>query len=81
MNKISSNKYLDTLLKVMLGSAIFHSIILVTQTIVTKNLSYLNIVNVLGLNWFFPNAGISHISNALSIVGWIIIYIIVYLVV
>lgn len=53
MNKIVENKYLDSLFKLMLFSAIFHMIILFVFAFLNKDIDLLNYFNIVGLNFIY----------------------------
>lgn len=78
MKTISNNRYLDALLKLLLGAAIVHIVILITAVILFHDLLIVNIVNVLGFDWFFPQFGSTGINNYLSVFIWIIIYLVIF---
>lgn len=50
----------------LLFVAIPHFFILLFMAIATRNIEFLNIFNVLGLSYFFPNIGKGLLSNTLS---------------
>jgi len=63
---------------VLLFIAVPHFFILVVIVITTGNVEYLNIFNVIGLSYFFPDIGKGIISNALSFIISLSIYLFFY---
>ena len=52
----------------LLFIAVPHFFILTFMVITTGNIEYLNIFNVVGISYFFPNIGKGIISNTLSFI-------------
>jgi hypothetical protein len=77
MDKTVNNQYLQAFFKLLLLAALIHCPILITQTLVHQDLSIINVVNVLGLNWLLPQAGQGTISNLLSLAFWLFLYLVV----
>lgn len=70
------SKYIKALKKSILFYAITHLIILFGYAIYTSNLKLLNLFNILDLELVFPNIVNGLISDILSVIALIIIYII-----
>ena len=64
--QIVKNKYVNSLLLLMLGSATVHMVILFYFTIVSGNLYILNYFNILDIDLFYPNVFNNQAGNTFS---------------
>jgi uncharacterized membrane protein len=71
---IHKNKFLDSLFKLMLLSAVIHMTIMFTYSVVHMDFSEFNIFNIFDLDLFFPEIGIGVLSAVLSLLLTIAIY-------
>ncbi len=78
--KIVRNKYLNTLLLLILFSAIAHIIILFYIVVQTGDFYTLNYFNVLDITYFVPNFSNSLWGNIISVVFLVFIYFVILLV-
>lgn len=75
--QIVKNKYINSLLILMLGSAIFHMILLFFLAIKSYDLYILNYFNILDIDLFSPNIFNSVLGNFSSFLFVVIIYLII----
>lgn len=75
--QIVKNKYLNSLLLLMLFSAAVHMVILFFLAMWAGNLYFLNYFNILSVSYFFPNFLNSIFGNIISFLFAGIIYIII----
>jgi len=73
---VSKNKYIIALKRTILFSAIIHLLILLWYAINTGNLKIINLFNILDLDLIYPNILKGNLSDFLSILALIIIYIV-----
>jgi len=78
MKKSKKNIYLDTLIKLILFSAIFHIFLLIIYSIIKLNITYLNYFKILDIDLFFPNIVTGSLSQIISISIIIIMYVVIY---
>ncbi len=79
MNRIVQNRYLDALLKLMLLSASIHMIILILYSIIKLEPAHVNYFNILDLEFIFPGIEEGLLSNVLSVVSVIIVYLAIFI--
>ena len=72
--KITCNRYLDTLLKLILLSALVHIVILVIHAVRERDFSVMNYFNILDLDFFFSGIAKGVLSNVLSVVVMVVIF-------
>jgi len=72
--QIVKNKYVNALLLLMLGSAIFHILLLAFLALWTKNLYFLNYFNILSISYFIPNFLNSFLGDAAATLFALILY-------
>ena len=72
--KITCNRYLDALLKLILFSALVHIFILVIHAVREKDVSILNYFNILDMDFFFPGIADGVLSNVLSVGVMVVIF-------
>lgn len=77
--QIAKNRYLDAFLKFLLLSAIIHPSLLLISFSTNLNVSLLNYFDIIGLNLFFPGIIEGYLSQILSVIIMIAIYLIIYL--
>jgi hypothetical protein len=75
--QIVKNKYINSLLLLMLGSAIIHMIILFFIAIWKQNLYFLNYFNIISISYFIPNFLNSAIGDTLSFLFAVIVYLLI----
>ena len=78
MIQIVKNRYLDALLKFILLTAIMHVVLLIIFSIVTLNVVPLNYFNILDLDSFFPNVIEGTLSQVLSVVVMVALYLAIF---
>jgi hypothetical protein len=66
---IAKNKYLNSLLVLMLGSAIVHMVLLSMRALVWGDWHVLNYIHILDIDWFIPGLFAAPAGDAIS---WII---------
>lgn len=76
---ISKNRYLDALLKFILLTAVIHVFLLFIASIINADIIHLNYFNILDVDLFFPGVEIGLLSQILSVVAIIIIYVTIYI--
>ena len=79
MNRLVQNRYLDALLKLMLLSASIHMIILILYSIVKLEPAHVNYFNILDLEFLFPGIEEGLLSNVLSAVCVVIVYLAIFI--
>ncbi|MBR9699351.1 hypothetical protein GOV09_02755 [Candidatus Woesearchaeota archaeon] len=72
------NRHLDTILKVIVVSAIVHIIILIISAIKERSLTSLNYFNILDIHLLYPAITTSSIAGWLALLVPIILYIVIY---
>jgi len=75
MKKIVKNKYLDSLLKLMLLSAIIHVVILLIYSITNLNSDKLNFFNIVGIDLLIPALGSGTLNLFIGIIVMLALYI------
>ncbi|MDP6155754.1 MAG: hypothetical protein QGH39_12255 [Candidatus Thermoplasmatota archaeon] len=78
MRRVSKNRYLDALLKLVLFSAITHIIILLYKSISTADPVIMNYFNILDLELFFKGIEKGTLSQVLSFVVVLGIYVTIF---
>jgi hypothetical protein len=78
MRKISDNKYLDAMFKLMLVSASIHMIILIVFAIYTHNQLALNYFNILDIEFVFPSVVEGMKMNILAFLTALWIYLLFF---
>ena len=77
---IGKNKYLDALKNLVLFSALTHLSLLIIYSIVKLDVMPLNYFNILDLDLFFPSIIDGTLSQILSVVVMVAIYLFFYLI-
>lgn len=75
--KIVRNKYINTLLILMLFSATVHMLILFYFALISSNLYIINYFNILDIDLFSPNIFDSFFGNIFSFIFAVILYFII----
>lgn len=75
--KIVKNKYINSLLLLMLFSAMAHMLALFYITIKTGNLYVINYFNIIQITYFFPDAFGGWLGNMFSVVFVAVLYLII----
>lgn len=75
--KIVKNKYLNAFLLLMLFSAIVHMIVLFCWFLASKDIYVFNYLNILNLNYFYPDLSGNIWWYVLSVVSVILTYLII----
>lgn len=75
MKTIAKNRYLDALLKVILLIAVAHDMLFVVRFIQTGDVAIFNIFRILDLQLFFPGIEKGSISNTISMILLISLYV------
>lgn len=78
VRRIARNRYLDALLKLVLFSAITHIIILVYKSVSTLDPVIMNYFNILDLELFFQGIENGALSQVLSAVVMLGIYVTIF---
>ena len=76
--KIFKNRYLDTLAKLILLSAVTHMSVVLLYSTINCNIINLNYFSILDLELFFPNIIHKQISHLASGITVIILFTIIY---
>ena len=77
--QIVKNKYVNSLLLLMLASATVHMIILFFIAIWTKNLYFLNYFNIISVSYFVPNFLDSISGDIISFIFAGVVYLVILL--
>ena len=75
--QIVKNKYLNSLLLLMLVSAIIHMVILFGLAIVSGSFYFLNYFKIIAVDSFYPNIFNSFAGNIFSLIFVALIYLII----
>jgi hypothetical protein len=78
MKRISKNRFVDALLKLMLLSAIIHIIILITFSIIKMDFTFINYFKILTIDLIVPSITQGVLSNVLSVAVVVILYILIF---
>jgi len=68
------NRFLNTLVKFILFSAVLHILLLAIAFVFKRDLTAVNYFNVVGLNLFFPEIGQGLASQIFSLLTMVVIY-------
>jgi len=74
LKRITNNRYIDALLKLMLVSAIIHVFMIITYSIVNQDLEKLNFFDIVGIGLFFD-----FVNSSLFIVIGLFLVILIYI--
>ena len=77
--QISKNRCIDALLKFILFSAFVHIFLIIVFFVTNLDITLLNYFNILDIDLFFPNIASGFLSQILSILVMIFIYILIFL--
>ena len=78
MNRFVKNRYLDSLLKLMLFSASVHILILIYHSISSRDITAMNYFNILDLDFFFDDIAKGTLNNIISVATMVVIYLMIY---
>ena len=79
MIQIVKNRYIDALLKLILVSAIVHMVLLIIYSVITGDFVILNYFNILDIDLIFPNVIEGTVSQVLSVLATVIVYVLILL--
>lgn len=78
MNSIVKNRYIDTLLKLMLLSAVIHMIVLAVYSVSNNDFTSFNFFTIVGLDLLFPQIVANDCQYLYSFVTVLCLYILLY---
>ncbi|HRZ85321.1 MAG TPA: hypothetical protein P5277_00935 [Candidatus Paceibacterota bacterium] len=79
MINIVKNRYLDSLLKLFLLSAIIHVILILIYTLISGDYQTINFFNILDIDLFIPLIKSSNLIFIIASITMIAIYLIIFL--